>query len=136
MIRIFWAVSLALLAQPALAQSVEVAEGDWSGIPAAASKDGPEWISAASMDRIDKIVAAGKCPPVGNKRRININVPFLMQFDGSGVAQRIVVQRLGCPELETVLSGIIRGRLQQGFYQPTGTNQTGWYRSQITYSLD
>jgi hypothetical protein len=136
MIRIFLAASVALLAQPALAQSVEVAEGDWSGIPVAASIDGPEWMSAASMDRIDKLVAAGKCPRAGNKRRINLNVPFLMQFDGGGVAQRIVVQRLGCPELETVLSGIIRGRLLQGFYKPTGKNEAGWYRSQITYSLD
>ncbi len=136
MIRILLAASAALLAQGALAQSVEVAEGDWSDIPAAGLEKGPAFISEQSMARIDKLLAGGKCPSVGNRKYVNLNVPILVQFDGGDQVQKIVVRRIGCPEVEAIVGGIAAGRAKQGYYRSTGKNQTGWYRSEISYSVN
>jgi hypothetical protein len=136
MIRILLAASAALFSQAALAQSVEVAEGDWSNIPAAGLAGGPDFISEKSMARIDKLVAAGKCPSVGDRKFINLNVPILVQFDGGNQVQKIVVRRIGCPELEAIVGGIAAGRAKLGYYKSTGTNQAGWYRSEISYSVN
>ena len=136
MIRILLTVSAALLSQAAVAQSVEVAEGNWSDIPFANKANIPEFISEKSMNNIDRLVGNGKCDVAGNRKRIDLKVPFIMQFDNRGVAQRVVLQRLGCPEVESVVAGIVLGRLKQGFYKPTGSNGAGWYRSEISYSLN
>jgi hypothetical protein len=136
MIRILCAVSAALLAQTALAQSVEVAEGDWSDIPAVGVAKGPAFISDQSMARIDKLLAAGKCPSVGSRKYVNLNVPILVQLDGGDQVQKIVVRRIGCPEVESIVGGIAAGRAKQGYYKSTGQNQTGWYRSEISYSVN
>lgn len=136
MIRILLATSAALLSQAALAQTVEVAEGDWSDIPAAALADGPAFISDQSMTRIDKLLAAGKCPSVGNRKRADLNVPILVQFDRGDQVQKIVVRRIGCPEVEAIVGGIAAGRAKQGYYRSNGKNQTGWYRSEISYSFN
>jgi hypothetical protein len=136
MIRILFAVSAALISQTALAQSVEVAEGDWSDIPAVSVGDVPAYISERSMGQIDKLLAAGKCPSVGNRKYVNLNVPILVQFDGGNQVQKIVVRRIGCPEVEAIVGGIAAGRAKQGYYKSTGKNQTGWYRSEISYSVN
>jgi hypothetical protein len=136
MIRILLAASAMFLAQPVLAQAVEVAEGDWSGIPEAGSNGDPAYISDQSMTRIDKLLAAGKCPAVGNRKYVNLNVPILVQFDGGDQVQKIVVRRIGCPEVEAIVGGIAAGRAKQGYYRSTGKNQTGWYRSEVSYSVN
>jgi hypothetical protein len=136
MIRMLFAVSAALISQTALAQMVEVAEGDWSDIPAVSVSDVPAYISERSMVQIDKLLAAGKCPSVGNRKYVNLNVPILVQFDGGNQVQKIVVRRIGCPEVEAIVGSIAAGRAKQGYYRSTGKNQAGWYRSEISYSLN
>ena len=136
MIRILLAASAALIAQTAMAQTIEVAEGDWSDIPAAGLGGGPAYLSEKSMGQIDKLLAAGKCSSVGNRKYANLNVPILMQFDGGSQVQKIVVRRIGCPEVEAIVGRIAADRAKLGYYRATGQNQTGWYRSEITYSLN
>lgn len=136
MIRALLTLSAALVCQPAFAQSVEVAEGDWSAIPVATSTGGPEWLTETAMNRIDRLVSAGKCPRAGSRARVDLQAPFLIQFDNRATVQRIVIQRLGCPEVESIVGSVIIGRAKQGFYRPTGANQTGWYRSEISYSAN
>jgi hypothetical protein len=136
MIRILLAASAALFVQTASAQSVEVAEGDWSDIPAAELARGPAFISDESMTKIDKLLAAGKCKSVGDRKFVNLNVPILVQFDRSNQVQKIVVRRIGCPEVEAIVGGIAVGRAQLGYYKSTGVNQAGWYRSEVSYSLN
>jgi hypothetical protein len=136
MIRILLALSLGVIAQPAFAQSVEVADIDWSTVPQAAVGSGPSWLSDASMNRIEKAIGKNQCPRFGDAKRFNLTVPFLMQIDSNNVVQRVVIQRQGCPELESVLGGVILGRTKTGYYKSTGKNQTGWYRSEISHSVN
>jgi hypothetical protein len=136
MIRIILAAALAGLAQPAFAQTVEVADVDWSTVPELATGSGPSWLSDTSMNRIEQAIGKNKCPRFGDAKRFNMTVPFLMQIDANSVVQRVVIQRQGCPELEAVLAGVILGRAKQGYYRSTGKNQTGWYRSEISHSVN
>ena len=136
MIRIIFAASALFASQAALAQAVEVAEGDWSDIPPAALADSRAYISDQSMTKIDKLLAAGKCPSVGNRKYVNLNVPILVQFDPGDQVQKIVVRRIGCPEVEAIVGGIAAGRAKLGYYKSTGKNKAGWYRSEISYSVN
>jgi hypothetical protein len=135
MIRLIAAAALAAMSTSAVAQRVEVAAGNWAGIPAIApAKAMP--MSDRSMGRIEKLLEAGKCPRYGDGSPIRLEVPFLLQFDTGGAVQRIVVRRIECPELESVIGGVIASRAKSGYYQPTGANGSGWYRSDFSYSLD
>jgi hypothetical protein len=135
MIRIAAALALCVAA-PALAQSVEVAEGNWASIPPVEPVDYRVRISDDSMKRIERIVQAGDCPAIGRRDRVRMKAQFLVQFSAGGTAERVVVKRLGCPEVETIVGSIVLARLKEGFYRPTGVNQTGWYKSSIEYQLN
>jgi hypothetical protein len=135
MFRMIAAAALAATPATAIAQGVEVAAGNWSGIPAIApAKAMP--MSDRSMVRIEKLLEAGKCPKYGDGDPIRLDVPFLLQFDTGGAVQRIVVRRLDCPELESLIGGVIASRAKSGYYRPTGANGSGWYRSDFNYSMN
>jgi hypothetical protein len=135
MIRI--AATLAMcLAAPALAQSVEVAEGNWAGIPEVKPYDPNVRIADDTMKRIERIVQTGDCPAIGRRDRVRLNAPFLVQFGPRGKAEKVVVKRLGCPEVESIVGSVVLARLKDGFYKPTGENRTGWYRSAIEYQMN
>jgi hypothetical protein len=116
----------------AVAQTAEVAEGNWQGIPPMAVS-GTGQIGLTSAARIDKVIFAGKCPKYGRRNYVNLSVPFLAQFDGSGKPTRVVVKRVNCPELEEVLASAALDLVKSGRYAPTGVNPDGWYASEITY---
>lgn len=135
MIRIACGLALCL-AVPAFAQSVEVADGNWAGIPEVAPVDQNVRMTDQSMKRIERIVQTGDCPAIGRRDRVRMNAPFLVQFGAGGAAEKIVVKRMGCPEVESIIGGIVAARLKAGFYRPTGINQTGWYQSRLEYQLN
>jgi hypothetical protein len=125
----------AALVAPATAQTVQIADGNWSSIPRMIQTDTVE-LSQATMAKIDTLVAKGKCARIGRKNKVNLDVPFLLQFKPNGVADQIVVKRIGCPEVEQVLAGVAVAFAKSGKFRPTGENQTGWYRSEISYHLE
>lgn len=119
----------------ASAQAVEVADGDWRGIPLAQTGKAKS-MSDRSMGRIEKLLEAGKCPRFGDGDPIRIDIPFLLQFDTAGQVQRVVVRRVDCPDLESVVGGVVVSRAKAGYYKPTGQNSTGWYRSSFDYAMN
>lgn len=128
-------LSALILAGAANAQSIEVAGGDWSSIPKIEAKQ-ETLISKNAMDRVQKIVGSKACKLAGQtKNRIDMTVPFLVQFDTSGAPARIVVARMDCPELESVMATVALGLVKSGEYKPTGANNAGWYRSDISFAI-
>jgi hypothetical protein len=127
-------IAFALSATAAAAQSVEVASGDWSNIPMVA-KAKPIRMADRTMARIDDILEAKKCTRFGTGKRVRIDVPFLVQFSGD-TAQRLVVRKIDCPELESLIGGTLVSHLREGLIKPTGENQTGWYQSNFNYYRD
>lgn len=126
-------IAMAALAMPvaAIGQTVEVAAGNWSDIPMV-KKQPPLRVPDSMMAKIDMTLKQGKCPRFGNGRTVKMDVPFLIQFSASGV-ERIVVQRMDCPELESLIGSTLKRQAMDGLFTGTGQNSAGWYRSVFSY---
>lgn len=125
------AAALLLGSVPAAAASVEVATGDWSNIPWA-ERRAYNIISGEAVDRIHKSFANGSCKMRGQtKNRVNLRVPFLVKFADDGSVDRIVVRKLGCPDVEAVLGSALLHQVKGGDYKATGENEALWYRSEV-----
>ena len=130
----FLAAALLLVALPASAQTVEVAEGKWSNLPYAKER-GLGSISSTAVARIHEVIASGDCQVEGQSRRkLDMTVPFALLFSPEGDLQKVVLQRIGCPEVEGILGGTVLELVKLGKYAPTGENSAGWYRSEISFS--
>jgi hypothetical protein len=124
----------AFLTSPLAAQQVSVGTGDWSNIPPVISRGHV----AATPRVVDDIAAAAvrsSCTNVARDvRHVNLSVPFLIRFADKGEVQQIVVQKLGCPKVESLVGGTLLQMAKEGEYRPTGENQVGWYRGQFEIS--
>ena len=119
---------------PATNSQVSVAGGDWSNIPLVKRSSNLR----ISDDLITKIETAafGECAKPGqSKKRLNMNIPFLVQFLPDGGVEHVVVKRLDCPTIEQAAGGAVLQMARAGEYRPTGENTAGWYRGEITISL-
>jgi hypothetical protein len=125
------AAALLVTSVAASAAPVEVARGDWSGIPLLKERDGNR-ISAQAVDRIHRALAEGKCSiPGQSAKRLDLNVPFLVQFGAQARVERIVLQKLDCAAVETVLGSVLADQAERGKFISTGENDAGWYRSEL-----
>jgi hypothetical protein len=127
--------AMAMLAIPASAQQVEVADGDWSDFPAL-DKSQVVNLGAGAMADIDKLVAEGKCDRIGNKKRIRMEIPFIAQFNDAGKVQRVMLKRINCPEVETIAASAAFYAAKWGWIEPGTNNEAGWYRGMVNYTLD
>ena len=128
-------IALALTAAPAAAQSVSSAAGDWSQVPEIRAR-GQHRMSSEAMDRVEELAKSGECSVPGLRREhIELTVPFVLEFDPGGEVQRVVVRKLGCERLESIMGGVILQLARAGEYRPSGENQLGWYRSELSFSL-
>lgn len=130
----FLALALLLGSFPAAAQTVEVAEGKWNNLPYAKER-GLGSISSNAVARIHEVIASGDCEVPGqSKRKLDMTVPFALQFSPEGALQKIILQKIGCAEIEGILGGTVLELVKLGKYAPTGENSAGWYRSEISFS--
>ncbi len=129
------ALSLLMSAAQPTAPSVEVAGGDWSSIPKIEAQ-GDNYISKFAIERVQEIFSGDSCAMPGQSRnKLDLTVPFLVQFARDGSPQRIVVRKVGCPQLETLLGGVVLNLVRRGEYRPTGENLAGWYQSDVSFAL-
>jgi hypothetical protein len=134
---IFLTALLALTVTPVAAQRIEVADADndWSDFPAL-SKSMTVNLGDGAMADIDRLVAAGKCDTIGNKKRIRMNIPFLVQFNNAGQAERVMLKRIGCLEVETIAANAAYYAARDGRIKAGSGNPAGWYRGSVSYILD
>lgn len=125
------AAALLLGAGQASATKVEVATGDWSNIPHLKTRSF-NIINGEAVDRVHRSFQKGECVIAGqSKNRLNLNVPFLIQFGEGGAIERLVLRKIGCPSVETVLASTLLQQAQSGEYKGTGVNEAGWYQSEL-----
>jgi hypothetical protein len=124
-----------LFIMPASAQRIEVADGDWSDFPAL-EKSQTVNLGDGAMADIDRLVASGKCGKIGNKKRIRMEIPFLAQFGTDGKVERVMLNRIGCPEVETIAANAAYYAAKDGRIKPGTSNAAGWYRGLVSYILD
>ncbi|HEY0111614.1 MAG TPA: hypothetical protein VGB59_00525 [Allosphingosinicella sp.] len=129
------AMTLLLLAATPTANDVkvEVGTGDWSSVPYA-RETGKLMAGAETVGRIEAALERGRCSLPGlSRRRLDLSVPFLLHFQGNGELTRVVVRKLQCPEAESVIASAVLELAKSGEYRPTGENQTGWYRGELSF---
>ena len=127
-------LGLALLgcAAPAGAQAVEVGRADWDRFPAAQAS-GRRYLSVETMDAIETLARDGDCRLPGLRpRQVRLDVPFALRFDASGRVERIILNDLGCPDLERLLGQAVQEMALAGEYRPT--RGAGWYRSSVQFA--
>ena len=127
-----WLAAAVLLGSAqASGTNVEVATGDWSNIPLLKSRSF-NIISGEAVDRVHESIGKGECViPGQSKKRVNLNVPFLIQFGQGGAIERLVLRKMGCPSVESVLASVLLQQAQRGEYAGSGENEAGWYRSEL-----
>lgn len=126
----------ALLAAAAPQPLVEVANGDWSQLPPLQQRSNDHLFSNG-MARVFQIASQRKCAIPGlSYRRLDLKLSFAVQYNPDGSLARVVLPRLNCPEVESILGGTLLGMLKGGDYRPTGENPDGWYRGQLAYGYE
>ena len=126
--KVVLAISL-LFATPALSQ-LSTASGNWDNIPMARQL-GKYQASTASMVKLDAALAGSCIKRERRSQRLDLRIPFLIEFGSDRSVKRVVVKKLNCPDAEALLGNVILGLAQNGEYVPTGLNQANWYRGEF-----
>ena len=128
------AMAVLLGAVQASAATVEVVTGDWSDLPYLKQR-GSEKISPMAVAQIHEVVRTGTCTLAGQgKKRLNMTVPFAVQFEPNGTLNKIIIPKMNCAPVESIMGRVLLDLVNSGEYRSTGENQTGWYRSEISFS--
>jgi hypothetical protein len=126
--------ALLAAAAPAAAQTVETASGDWSNIPEMRHQVGAT-IDADVITAIAGLIDRNECTIAGQRHgRLDMSVPFLVQFKADGSIDRLVVHSVGCPRAEGLLAGEMLRLVRNGGFAPTGDRREGWFRGQLSFS--
>ena len=129
-------LALALLLAPVPAASatrVEVADGNWSFLPPMRQR-GNDNINNEALVRINEIVWKGDCTLPGQQgKTYDVRLSFAAHFTPQGTLDRVVMNRLNCPEIEGLLGGVLLEMLEAGDYKPTRHNPEGWYRGELSF---
>lgn len=130
------ATALLLGAAQASATKVEVATGDWSNIPLLKSHVFNA-MSADVVESLHRTLKNGDCTlPGQSKDRINLRVPFLVEYGQEGRVQRLVVRKLDCAPVERLVASVLLEQVRSGDHKATGENSAGWYRSELRLTSD
>ncbi|MGI8612154.1 MAG: hypothetical protein ACR2KH_07810 [Sphingomicrobium sp.] len=129
-------LAMALLLAPVPAASatrVEVADGNWSFLPLMKQR-GSDHLNNDALARINEIVHAKAFTFPGQQGpHYDVTVSFAAHFDPNGAIDRLVMRRLNCPEVESLVGGVLLEMVAGGDYRPTGENQDGWYRGELSF---
>ena len=116
------------------APTLETGSGDWSNIPLMRAQ-GSATVDADVITAMISLVDSGECTIPGQRPgQINMNVPFLAQFDARGSAQRLVVRPVGCTRADGLMAGEVRRMVEGRVFRPPSSDPEGWYRGEIAFS--
>lgn len=125
------AAAAAFLLAAAQAPVVEVATGDWSSVPWMTNRSfvgiGPE-----ALESIHRSFASGECRLPGQSgKRLNLKLPFLVEFGSDGEVKGLVLRKIDCPSVERILASSLLEQVRSGEYRPPRGGAEGWYRSEV-----
>ena len=115
------------------ATTVEVAEGDWSNITQ--MRQMVDSIDSDTVAGIHEMIENGECVIEGQRAgKLDMSVPFLVQFSASGNIDRLVIQKFGCAKAEGLLAGALLRLIERGGVRPAKGQREGWFRSEVSFS--
>jgi hypothetical protein len=111
---------LALTAASAPAPKVEVADGDWSTLPALQNR-GYDHLHSNVMQRLWELANQGKCKIPGySMGKLDMRLSFAAQYNPDGSVARLILPRMDCTEAEGILAGAVLEMIQGGDYLRRG----------------
>ena len=126
-------LAAALMAASPAQPVVEVANGDWSQLPALDFR-GYDHLTSAAMSHIYRLGYEHKCRLPGmSGHHIDFNVSFAAQFAPDGQLSRLVLPKMNCPEAEAWLGGTLVQAIKRGDYRRTENNPEGWYQGTFNF---
>ena len=130
----FLAVSLAALAAPAAAQTVETGTTEWDKLPPA--KIGSDDVDYNRLVRWAATELANPaCKGTGMRpTKFDIDEPYAVLVEPTGEVKRIIVREMGCPGLNTVIGSTLVDMVKRGKFRPTGQQQTLWYGGRLSFA--
>jgi hypothetical protein len=136
MVRLYAAaVMFAAISVPALAVTVETANGDWSNLPRL-SQRGYQHLNEKMQAKLFEIAQSQHCPSFQLKQgRLDFNLTFATQYAPDGTLQRIVMPQLNCAEAEGIVGGALLEMMQGGDFAPDGKSPAGWYKGGLLFSF-
>jgi hypothetical protein len=90
-------------------------------------------ISDQFANQLSAAVATNNCATAGTPKHVNVAIPFLVQYSAQGQIERVVVHRIDCPAVESIVGSVVLRMAQAGSYKPTGINREGWYLGQFQF---
>lgn len=116
--------------------SVETANANWSQLPKL-KQHSNDHMSNTAISRIYEISGEGKCSIPGRNGRglLDFDMSFAAQFEKDGSLNRVILPKMNCPEAEGVLGGILVKMIQSGDYRNDGSNEDGWYRGDLSFTV-
>lgn len=130
------ALALFAAAVPASSATVEVADGDWAHLPALEQRNS-DHLSSKALARIHEVLLSErKCTVPGQSSGLaSVTMPFAVQYGPDGQVARLVMKRLGCPEVESILGGVLLEMLRGGDYRVTVASPERWYKAELNFEL-
>ena len=88
------------------------------------------------IDKVEQILATETCKlPGQTKDRFDIDVPYAVLVQPDGRAGRVVVNELGCPEIESLVGLVVLELARQGDFGSTGHAKARWFGGKLNFNL-
>jgi hypothetical protein len=88
------------------------------------------------VDRVGKMLADGPCIlDDQHPSSFNIDVPYAVLVEPDGSARRVIVQDIGCADLESYVGLIVLELGRLGDFRPTGEKKAKWYGAKLNFNL-
>lgn len=128
------ALTLLLASAPVAAQTVQVAETDWSYLPRMKHVSNNH-LDSLMLAGVHDVIRRGDCEiPGQSKNDVDLTVPFAAQLSPNGQVSRLVLKPLGCAEAEGIIAGALLEMLEGGDYRPVTHNAEGWYQGEFSFA--
>jgi len=130
----FLAISVAALAAPAVAQTVETGTTDWDKLPTV--KMGSDDIDYNRLVRWAATeLGKPECKVPGMRpTKFDIDEPYAVLVEPNGNVKRIIVKEMGCAGLNTVVGSTLADLAKRGKFRPTGETQPYWYGGRLSFA--
>ena len=126
--------ALLLGAAPAPGATVQAGKADWNAFPAL-QKVPRSLPTGAMVDRVADMLQKQECAlPGQSARKFDITIPYVVLVNPDGKAERVVVEDIGCPGLETYVGSIVLLLAGSGDFPPTGKSVPQWYSSTLNFN--
>ena len=129
------ATTMAILASPAAAQTVDVGRANWNALPALNTTNNALPMEAL-VTAVEEILKTKECNLKGQSHhQFDITVPYAVLLEPNGTTNRVVVGEMNCPPLETFVGEIALERAKLGHFRPSGQTRARWYADKINFNL-